>query len=486
MIQQPISPPDLVSTDDAPEKVTFFGIDPSTGGYLRPPKTWQEIRDGVISMFRLRARLPDVAKAKKRAEQEETTTHRGRPPQGVDAKDLASAGWGVVFAEGVSDEVKAALQPLLDHREAQAGSRFKRFDGSKVLPEGTRAADWLAHCGVGPGVGDPHRVPYYLMIVGTPEVLSFGVEFDLTGSSYAVGRLSFDTPEAYGRYAQNVIAAETGMPRLAKPRLSFLGMRHPDDVTQESLRDLVLPLEKRFSDVDGWEVSSFLEDEATKACAAQLLGGAATPSILFSAGHALGPGPKCDLERVGALLCAPYPGPQKWTGGPLPEEWIYSGRDVPDDADLRGLVAVLFGCFSAGMPPHDSFCLDPPRPLGDGRGVMSGLAAKLLSHERGALAVLGHIDRAWTYSYRWRNSVAQPYAFQSVLGALLGGEPIGAAASYLGDRHNALVRDLLELQVRALRGKDFDVDRFVGAWMSERDARAYLVYGDPAVRPVSV
>jgi len=70
----------------------------------------------------------------------------------------------------------------------QGGPLFKRFEGHKGLRAELRAADWLQHLRVGAGVGDVRTIPYYLMIVGNPQALPFGVEFDLAGSSYAVGR----------------------------------------------------------------------------------------------------------------------------------------------------------------------------------------------------------------------------------------------------------------------------------------------------------
>ncbi|MCP4655226.1 MAG: hypothetical protein GY856_07385 [bacterium] len=180
--------------------------------------------------------------------------------------------------------MKEALEPLLEHRRAQAGPLFKKFDGQQGLRADLRAADWLRHAGVGVGVGDVRQVPYYLMVVGDPEQLPFGVEFDLVGSSYAVGRLAFDTPDAYVRYACNVVRAETAPPR-RPARFTFVGMEHPDDITQESQRYLVRPLVERYTEVEGWDVNAVMGEAATKPKLAELLGGPDTPSVLFAAGH---------------------------------------------------------------------------------------------------------------------------------------------------------------------------------------------------------
>jgi hypothetical protein len=456
-------------------EVLFHGIDPVTGDLLRPPRVWSEIRDCVIATFRLRETLPDVTKKMRRAEAQEARDHRGRPPAEVDPKDLASAGWGVIFADGVEPAVKEALEPLVMHRKAQAGDRYKRFEGHLGLKAGVRAIDWLSHLKMGPGAGNVDRVPYYLMVVGDPDKLPFDLEFDFNGSNYAVGRLAFESPEEYARYAENVIAAETE-PACRPPRLTFVGMEHPrDHATQLCQENLVRPLLEHFRGTVGWRVSEVLGEAATKTRVGDLLGGGETPSVLFLAGHGTGPRPRNDPGRI---LCAPWE-----AGEPVTEEHTFGADDLSPMADLRGLVAILFGCFTAGMPSHDSFCFVPPRPLGAGKAMMSKLAGRLLSHERGALAVVGHVDRAWSYSYTW-NQTPQPHTFRSVLTALLlKGEPVGAAAAYLSGRYNDCSRELLRQMSQVLRGESFDEDSFVIHWMAERDARGYLVYGDPAVRP---
>ncbi len=462
---------------DASEEVFWHGLDPETGGYLLPPRRWADLRDEVVASFR-----PEWA-PKLEQDLEALTSgddRRGEPPQGVDLTDLASAGWGVVFADGVDPRVRDALAPLLAHRESQAEERYFVFAGREGLSREQTADDWLSTKGLGPGVGDVDRVPYYLLVVGDPAILPFDAELDLA-ARYAVGRVAFDELDDYERYAWNVVEAERDPPR-GEAKLTFFSQRHAGDkATRSSSRYLVGPLLKRLAEED-WPLEAFLVEEATKSRLGSLLGGDETPSVLLSVGHGLGAGPKGKLlDRVGALVCHDYPGPDVWGTRRMSPEHYFAAADVAPEADLRGLVAVFFGCYTAGMPEYDSFTLDTPQRLGP-EAMLTPLARRLLGHERGALAVVGHVDRAWGHSYVWRGH-SQPYTFESMLKALMEGQPVGAAARFLGDRSSDLARILGRQKLDLALGREVDRDHFLRCWIAEQDARSYLVVGDPAARP---
>ena len=123
---------------------------------------------------------------------------------GIDAGDLGQAGWGVIFSPSVTSETKEALKPLLDHRKAQAAP-FKIFDGPDGYLKGDGATDWLKRRNVRMDVVNPeYGVPFYLLLVGPPDEFPFEFQYSLD-IYWAVGRLWFDTPEQFRRYADSVV-----------------------------------------------------------------------------------------------------------------------------------------------------------------------------------------------------------------------------------------------------------------------------------------
>src|SRR5206468_4286341 len=105
------------STMSGKEKIFFNGIDGSTGKYLLPPMTAAEVAGlGLSARGEEREWL---ARIRGWAEGDGS---RG-PIFDCDPRNLAETGWGVVYAPGTSDKIKAALSALLAHRRDQAADR---------------------------------------------------------------------------------------------------------------------------------------------------------------------------------------------------------------------------------------------------------------------------------------------------------------------------------------------------------------------------
>ncbi len=475
----------------------FNGVNGATGDYLLPPLPAHD----VAALARGETIDPKhLLELKFKLRQANEPTFAA--VEGVDPTRLEEAGWGVIFAgesatpAGLSvAAIRDALKELLDHRRSQAASLnekfYQEFSGSRGYRPGESKQEFLARLGVGPGPADPQRgVPYYLLIVGDPQVIPFRFQYQLD-VQYAVGRIWFDTLDDYRRYAQSVVAAETG--RVVLPRrAAFFGVSNPDDpATNLSARELVAPLAETFGAklTDGkpaWDVRTAVGDgQATKAQLARLLGGADTPALLFTASHGMAfpAGDPHQLPHQGALLCQDWPGRSAWPK-PIPTDFYFAGDDVAADARLAGLIAFHFACYGAGTPSRSDFYMQAnltdystPRP------IIAQLPRKLLAHPKGgALAVVGHVDRAWGYSFQWANAGRQLQCFQSALDALKAGKPLGFALENFNIRYAELSSDLSSELEDIKFGKTADDDELAGMWTANNDARSYILLGDPAVR----
>jgi hypothetical protein len=302
---------------------------------------------------------------------------------------------------------------------------------------------FLGRYGIAPGSKDPEKIPYYLLLVGSPERIpfTFGQLLDV---EYAVGRLHFDQVADYKAYAASVIAYETSQEIHNAREAVFFGTHHKfDQATKLSADQLVTPL------VDGiaatgnkpaklgigqekdFRVSKYMEAGATKAALAQVFAppsGSKPPAFLFTASHGVGwpNGHPDQLANQGALLCQDWPG----LGKINPSHYFSAADLLKSDAQLQGLIAFHFACYGAGTPARDRFMHMPgksPPAIAPG-AFIAALPKALLSHPNGgALAVIGHVERAWGYSITTAEAGPQISPFRNAIGRILGGLPVGYA-----------------------------------------------------------
>ena len=76
---------------------------------------------------------------------------------------------------------------------------------------------------------------------------------------------------------------------------------------------------------------------------------------------------------------------------------------------------------------------------------MARLPQKLLAHPRGgALAVIGHIDRAWSWSFQSDDGTAQTGDFRMILNSLMAGDRIGQATDQFNGNWGALSTEIAD------------------------------------------
>jgi hypothetical protein len=453
------------------------------------------------------------------------------------------AGWGLVVCAQDNAQLLTALWPLLrlrceqqgfalppePHQDELCGAWLRRVVGNdyvnrplkapKPVPvflydasrgeSGEAYNQWVARHGIGADAGavDPRRgLPFYLLLAGRPGPrfandphIPFSLQYDLD-LFWGVGRLCFTDLAGehryagYTAYAEAVVRAETGAMTPRAREIAFFGPRHKHDpATALSSTELIAPLLRgtegnaSLASRFGFKPRDLLEAKADRAGLAGILrGGSHKPAVLFSASHGLDLpfGHPNLIAEQGALLCSDWDG----SGSPRREHW-FTSDDLPVDARVEGMIAVVFACFGVGCPTYDSFCFErDTAPLRIApHAFVAQLPQRLL--ERGTLAVVGHVDRAWSYSFRDEvlNVPRQSQSFEDLLSRILDGKRLGEATDQFNMRQGASAIRLTELldKYRHARNPEFEIDRIGPRWVAFSDARAYTLLGDPAVRIVT-
>lgn len=480
----------MKSSNRLPQQTIYFnGLNGDTGHYLIPPR--------------------DVAELEQVSSEPSSSLAERKLDSGQVAGNLADVGWGIVWPpvltkecsidEGAvdtdtvdtgtvdtgtvdadfSEERRAALQPLIEHRRQQTQRDHLEF---QLLSHET-CAEFRERHGVGPGSSNTARLPYYLLIVASPHEISFDFQSALA-ASHAVGRLDFSQIEDFESYIAALLKYETEGPP-SHQKAAFFGVSHQnDELTQSSVEHFVKGLDSEIAqDNPSWDIQTILRQAADKAQFLRLLRQEQNLSVLFSASHGVGflPNSKRQAAQQGALLCADYPGPERWDRDlGLPDEFLLSANDIDENLDLSGLVTCHFACYSYGTSREDLYSLESPN-LKAHQSFISPLPQKLLA--RGALAVIGHVGLTLEESYLWYSAGPQFSAFKNVLQEIMVGEPIGHAMDYIRSRQRELAIEISqEAKLAIRRGDDLGSLGKLRAWAAHEDARHFMVLGDPAAR----
>ncbi len=316
------------------------------------------------------------------------------------------------------------------------------------------------------------------MLVGSPEQIPFEFQYELA-VNHAVGRLYFDDLDDYTRYAEAVVEAENPERTLRPKKVGLFSVGGGDETTDVLQRFLIEPLARELPKrAPDWLVESWRDRK--EILEGLLRGGEETPGVLLVACHGKRRpfGDPRQEALQGALVCH--------------DGFVHAGdlADLePEGRPLHGLIAGLFACHSVGTPVEDNFpeggileaALQEPEVIAETEFV-ARLPQALLA--RGALAVVGHVDRGWTASFRWLykdKKTAAARSLEDSIVQVLEGHRLGHALRPIYRRYSNIAAHLLPLVEALINKRNPDEVETARHWTAFLDARNYVVLGDPAV-----
>jgi len=440
-------------------------------------------RDAVARIPRLEERLP-------------RPEHLGDP--GGNPNALAHQRWGVIAPKGsTGDALLESIRPLIDLRSEQQGSPVRVYRAS---PGGAAEAnEWVRTTYHSESVPEDER-PSYLLILGDLADVSAELQQRLSAGA-CVGRLCFDGPEGYRAYVDKVLRHEKAPPK-QDARALFFTTHDGSEATVSGYDSLVHPALELCDAVPRrhYPVREVIEVGTPEDWAAPHLLKAARdggPSVLFTLSHGLGPprGGWSSPEQRRRLQGAMAFGKE----APLTAEGVARGPFLPGGAWF------FLACLSAGTPSRSAYrpWLERLRASGEYGGRVEDVLAALpaageppfiaalpraaLANPEGPLAIIGHLDLAWTYGFQDAYGARRPARFVEVVKQLWTGRRVGVAMK-------AFLRFASEAESELLSLAQGDAELEKGGapppevvhrghlWMARNDMAGYLLLGDPAVR----
>lgn len=185
-------------------------------------------------------------------------------------------------------------------------------------------------------------MPYYLVLIGSPEAIPFEFQYALDLVA-GVGRLDFPTLEEFTAYADSVVAHETDATRKTARRIELFATRHDfDRATQLFIKHVATPFGTGTGSLGPlgekyrFALNSSLSEQATKACLSHLLSAPHNPpSLLITGTHGMAfqAGDPRLAEHQGALVCQDWP-----AYGDITHEHWFAAQDIPEHANVHGMI----------------------------------------------------------------------------------------------------------------------------------------------------
>jgi hypothetical protein len=421
--------------------------------------------------------------------------------EGGDPNDLFAQRWGVIAPEGPrGDRLLALVEPLVRRRrEQQRGEPPMIYRVPPAMTQ-SEAAVWKKQVFRTQRDVDV-ELPRYQLVLGDLDEVPLAIQQVQATDGY-VGRLAFPDDEGYQAYVDKLLRWEDRAAQEREGRAIFYTVHDRTTATRIGHEALVRPcLETSRQRLERGQLNAdALVDGGPERLPDpdHLLGLARTsrPGVLLSLSHGEGP------PRAGW----PSSEHQRRCQGAMSfgRRGQLRGEDLARGAFMAGGVWLMMACFGAGSPEvsayhpwlvelaaQGGFHGDPELVLAgipSERPFIARLPQAALANPDGPLCFLGHVDLAWTYSFRELDGGASSRAgkFMGVLRSILKRDRLGIGLRELyrfveqtNTELTALEKDVKAGQIAsdaALQARRRHL------WMLREDLSAYVLLGDPAVR----
>ena len=334
------------------------------------------------------------------------------------------------------------------------------------------------------------KIPQYILIVGNPTLIPFKFQSMLDSAAY-VGRIDFDLKEEIISYIEKVVNHETNPINVSNEVIMMGTNNGINDPTYYSANYLVKPIAEYVSSKFGFKTNVILSDDATKINLVKTLK-KTNPAFIFTATHGAGfPGETLLTQKKlnGGIYCH-----DEGNSSNI-DDVLLTSYDIPEEPFLEGSVFFQFACFGYGTPKMSDFehWQYGKSTFNSDEEFVADLPKKLLSHQRGPIAYIGHVDKAWLHGFddptksdeiieKWNNRITP---FITCCESILSMEPIGRSLTELNKRYdtiNAILTNIIDQAKKNRIGLSTNFySRLTDLFITRSDAQNYMVFGDPAV-----
>ena len=262
--------------------------------------------------------------------------------------------------------------------------------------------DWLNEHYIKQPEKDP---PQYILIVGGPDRIPFDFQSFLNTTA-KVGRVEFDSIDDLKAYVDKIIRLETADSPVVTNKTIFFA---PDagwspftgkDPTYYSRLYMAEPIAQYVYTNCGLNTLPLIGDDATKKKLLELLD-TSEAALIYTASHGIAaPSENFEVQKnINGAICCQKTGREK-----NKEEWLFSADDISIDNNkpfLEGAVFFQFACFGYGTPKESDYnhWLGKEPLLNAKEDFIAALPKRLLSHPRGPVGFIGHLDEAWLHGF---------------------------------------------------------------------------------------